>query len=287
MSNVRKIEFIDEDGKIRGSVENPEAVQLLIEHSDLIKLRRNSDIFSNSIKINDKGILQFPISKSVISDETLEDLVDFLNGKPIYKYNNTEEILFKNKIMKYENYNTERDFDHDIYQALTYFILPDEIINQLYSTRVIYPQLGEYENMIENAMNERRQYDVRKKFIQEKNRLGQLNNNNNNQYSKYLYNLRINPLYQLPKYTEEMTNTEYERWLRSGGIQNLRNYQNNIEYNREEQNRYNRYNNYNRYNRYNIFRGGGGGRGGGRGGGGGGKTRKRKQRRQITYRKLR
>lgn len=229
MPRVREIQFIDEDGHARGSVTNLEAIKLLTQHSELLRLMRNRRAFENYAKKNAEGVLRFPISKLAMSDETLEDLIAFLNGEPIYKYNNVEEAIFRNKVLKYENIGSEDDFGGKIYSALEYFLLPESKIKKIFEARIIFPRRGEYENNIERAMNELHEYEQDKERFDNLNQRTRnsnyLRSNEYNQHRILNSKLSYNPTYQFPAEAMNLTNPQYEAWLRSGGINTLRNYQ--------------------------------------------------------------
>jgi hypothetical protein len=229
MPRVREIQFIDEDGTARGSVTNLEAIKLLTQHSELVRFSRNRRAFENYAKKNAEGVLRFPISKLAMSDETLEDLVAFLNGEPIYKYNNVEEAIFRNKVVSYENIGTEKDFGGNIYSALQYLMLPESKIKKIFEARIIFPRRGEYENNVERAMNELHEYEqVREIFNNLNQRIRNSNYLRSNEYPYHHFlnsKLSYNPTYQFPDNTMNLTNSQYEAWLRSGGINTLRNYQ--------------------------------------------------------------
>ncbi len=239
MPRVREIQFIDEDGTVRGSVTNLEAIKLFTQHSGLLRLSRNKRAFENYSKKNAEGVLRFLIPNLVIDDKVMSDLIDFLNGEKIYKYENVQEVHFKNKVLPYENIGGEDDFGGKIYQALQYFMLPESKIKKIFESRISFPKRGEYENNIEQAMNERRQFIKNNSFI---NNL----NNRNVQYETLNENDRVrfntaterfhSPMYQFPPETMNMTNIQYEAWLRSGGINTLRNFQTNYTQNGDNEN---------------------------------------------------
>jgi hypothetical protein len=232
MPRVREIQFIDEDGTARGSVTNLEAIKLLTQHSELLRLSRNKRSFENYAKKNAEGVLRVLIPKLLIDDEVVSDLVDFLNGEPIYKYNNVQEAHFKNRVISYGNIGSKKDFGGNIYQALQYFMLPESKIKKIFESRIIFPRTqGEYENTIEQAMNERRQFMENNGFVQNVNsgninfNYVRLNATNRKRYNNARQSLYYSPTYQFPPETRTMTNTQYEAWLRSGGMNTLRNYQ--------------------------------------------------------------
>ncbi len=239
-SKVSEIQFVGEDGQVRGSVTDKTAIQTLVKDSDLLKLQRNE--WANVVKPNEHGVLQIQIPSDIMNDDTLSDLVDFLNGEHIFKYNNAQEALFKNKILKYENYGSESDFGDTIYKALQYFQLPEDTIRELFEKRITFPGMGEFENNIEQAMNELRDYTQDKNYVNSINGEHRvLNAETRRQWNAVSEQLRSSPSYQFPPETMNMNNTKYEAWLRSGGIKTLRNFQDRFA--REEMNGNNNGNN--------------------------------------------
>jgi hypothetical protein len=108
--------------------------------------------------------------------------------------------MFRKKVF---NENMNKNFRESMYTALQYFLLPENILEKLLKKRTVASRRGEYEDEIETIMK-RREHNI-------KNRL-------NNTIS--------NPEFraQYPIETLDMTQSEFEKWLRSNGLQQQRNH---------------------------------------------------------------
>jgi hypothetical protein len=199
MPKIREIQLVDDDGTVRGSITDKYAINMLTRYSDLIKFLRNAREFNKPAKSNEQGILRIPVSKDAINDERLDDIVAFLNGEMLYEYNNVKETMFRNKVF---NENMNKNFRQSIYTGLQYFLLPENILEKLLHRQTVAPRRGEYENEIEKIMK-KRQYEI--------NTLG--SNTSTAEFTA-----------EYPEETFTMTQPQFEKWLRSNGLQKLQNH---------------------------------------------------------------
>ena len=235
MPKIREIQLVD-DGTVRGSITDKYSINILVRYSDLIKFLRNAREFNRPLKSNEEGVLRIPFSKDVISDARIDDMVSLLNGEKLYEYENARETMFRKKVF---NKNMDRNFRESMYTALQYFLLPENILEKLLKRRTVAPRIGEYEDEIETIMK-RREHNI-------KNRL-------NNTISTPEFRA------QYPIETLDMTQSEFEKWLRSNGLQQQRNHRPEEHY--VDNNEFENWNDflmsrgYSRNGRYGYFRGG-------------------------------